>query len=330
MEKYFLKIKNIFSNKLNISYNQKGEKDSEIIKVPVYITLFLLLMLILLFTAGFFVSNYYYSAYIEKVNEIKKLESIRKNNIELKNEVYRLADKTKVINTEINNIKLRQSEFADEFAAARDLVIDHDQLKLETVFSYNENLILQGFPMGGSDFRLYYKDTEELLGEMQQEIIKLKSDLSIIKKNEVIIKNKAVKLRGEMKTKPSIWPLAASGRISSEFGWRYHPVLKRQEYHDGLDIAVNYNTPVISAAAGKVIFAGWSGGYGRLIKIKHNDQYTTYYAHLNKISVSIGQKIKKGQLIAYSGNSGRSTGPHLHYEVRKNGIPENPRKYVGY
>jgi len=330
VEKYFLKIKNIFSNKLNISYNQKGEKDSEIIKVPFYITLCLLLVLVSLLTSGFFVSNYYYSIYQEKLNEIEKLESIRKNNIELKNEVYKLAEKTKSMNNEINNIKLRQNEFADEFAADNDLVVDNDQLKLETVFSYNENLILQGLPMGGSDFRLNYKDTEELIGEMQQEIIKLKSDLSIIKKNEVIIKNKAVKLRGEMRTKPSIWPLAASGRISSEFGWRYHPVLKRQEYHDGLDIAVNYNTPVISAAAGKVIFAGWSGGYGRLIKIKHNDQYTTYYAHLNKISVSIGQKIKKGQLIAYSGNSGRSTGPHLHYEVRKKGIPENPRKYVSY
>ncbi|MGM0602888.1 MAG: M23 family metallopeptidase [Bacillota bacterium] len=330
MKKYFLKIKKFFTNKLNIVYHQKGENDSKIVKIPVYITILLFLLIISCLTAGFFVSNYYYTAYRETENEVKKLESVRKENIELTNKIYKLAEKTDKINITVNNIKLKQQEFAEEFAAGKEIELDSEQLKLETVFSYNENLILQGLPIGGSDFRLYYKGTEELINDMQHEIARLKDDISVVEKNERIIKNKAVKVRKEMRTKPSIWPLAASGRISAEFGWRYHPILKRQEFHDGLDIAVNYNTPVISAAEGKVIFAGWSSGYGRLVKVKHSNQYTTYYAHLNKIAVSVGEKVKKGQLIAYSGNSGRSTGPHLHYEIRKNGVPENPRKYVNY
>jgi len=130
---------------------------------------------------------------------------------------------------------------------------------------------------------------------------------------------------------PKIWPLADDGGsyISSNFGWRIDPMSSQQEYHEGLDIAVWYNTPVLATAPGKVTFVGWNGGYGWSVEINHGHGYSTYYSHLNEIIVSEGEKVDKRQKIALTGNSGKSTGPHLHYEVRVNGVPKNPRKFIG-
>jgi len=112
--------------------------------------------------------------------------------------------------------------------------------------------------------------------------------------------------------------LPARGRITSSFGYR------GSEFHTGVDIGVPIGTPVHAADNGRVIFAGWDGNYGKLVKIDHNNGIVTYYAHNSKIAVKVGQVVAKGQVISYSGSTGRSTGPHLHFEVRKNGTPINP------
>ena len=114
------------------------------------------------------------------------------------------------------------------------------------------------------------------------------------------------------------------GRISSNYGWRLHPIKHTQRMHTGIDYAVPVGTEVKAAQYGKVIFAGNQGGYGNLLVIKHNSTYRTVYAHLNKFKVSIGDWVKQGDVVAYSGNTGLSTGPHLHYEIRKNGLSLDP------
>lgn len=121
------------------------------------------------------------------------------------------------------------------------------------------------------------------------------------------------------------------GRISSGFGMRYHPLLHRARYHDGLDIAKPWGTPVYPARSGRVVEAGWSEGYGQLIVIKHPDGWTTRYGHLSKIYVRIGQLVQRGKtLIGRVGSTGLSTGPHLHFEVRDRGNrPVNPRVKIG-
>jgi murein DD-endopeptidase MepM/ murein hydrolase activator NlpD len=121
------------------------------------------------------------------------------------------------------------------------------------------------------------------------------------------------------------------GRISSRFGNRYHPLLKRTRFHEGLDIAKPWGTPVYPARSGRVVEAGWSEGYGQLIVIRHSDGGSTRYGHLSKIYVKVGQIVQRGKtMIGRVGSTGLSTGPHLHFEVRdRNGKPVNPASKIG-
>ncbi len=121
-----------------------------------------------------------------------------------------------------------------------------------------------------------------------------------------------------------IFPVRYYYRISSGFGWRRHPITGRREFHRGIDIAAPIGTPVRAATYGKVIFAGWYKNYGKLIILKHSGGYTTRYGHLWKIRVKFGQRVREGQVIGYVGNTGLSTGPHLHFEVRRYGGAINP------
>lgn len=115
-------------------------------------------------------------------------------------------------------------------------------------------------------------------------------------------------------------------KITSGYGWRKHPILKRKKFHHGIDFSVPVGTPVKAGQAGVVVYAGWMSGYGRLVVIKHDSTYSTVYGHLNHYGsgIKVGSFVTKGQVIAKSGNSGRSTGPHLHYEIRANGLALNP------
>ncbi len=125
---------------------------------------------------------------------------------------------------------------------------------------------------------------------------------------------------------PSIWP--ARGWVTSDFGIRTDPYTSERSMHRGLDIANEIGTPVFAPSDGVVIFDGTEGGYGNVLVLDHGYGVRTRYGHLNKILVKLGDKVKRGQQVAAVGNTGRSTGPHLHYEVRINGIPENPRKFI--
>ncbi|MDE2465673.1 MAG: M23 family metallopeptidase [Alphaproteobacteria bacterium] len=115
-------------------------------------------------------------------------------------------------------------------------------------------------------------------------------------------------------------------RISSGFGMRFHPILGYTRMHQGVDFAVPVGTPVMAAGAGVIKFEGVERGYGNFLMIKHNQEYTTAYAHLSRFApgIHVGVRVRQGQIVAYSGNTGLTTGPHLHYEVRVDGKPVNP------
>ncbi|MEW8978075.1 MAG: M23 family metallopeptidase [Symbiobacterium sp.] len=124
-----------------------------------------------------------------------------------------------------------------------------------------------------------------------------------------------------------IWPAWGRG-TTDEFGWRTHPVTGVWHLHDGLDIDVDYGTPVAAVAAGTVTYADWLGGYGIAVKIDHGNGIMTMYAHLSQVAVSPGEWVNEGDLIGYSGSTGNSTGPHLHFTVLVDGEPVDPRGWL--
>ncbi|MDH3301060.1 MAG: peptidoglycan DD-metalloendopeptidase family protein [Acidimicrobiia bacterium] len=122
------------------------------------------------------------------------------------------------------------------------------------------------------------------------------------------------------------WPINA--RVTSEYGYRVHPVYGSRRLHAGMDIGAAGGTPIASANTGVVIFAGRQGGYGNTIIVDHGGGITTLYAHQSRLGASVGQSVNRGDIIGYVGATGTATGNHLHFEVRVNGSPTNPRNYL--
>lgn len=125
---------------------------------------------------------------------------------------------------------------------------------------------------------------------------------------------------------PSIWPVM--GHITDSFGERLDPFNGEGAFHTGVDVASDYGAPVHATADGVVVFADQHAGYGRLVEIDHGFGITTWYAHLSAFSAVVGARVKRGEVVGYTGISGRSTGPHVHYEVRMNNAPVNPWRYM--
>lgn len=135
---------------------------------------------------------------------------------------------------------------------------------------------------------------------------------------------------------PQSGPITGTGRLSypirapitSTFGWRIHPILGTQRFHNGLDFGAPTGTPIQAAERGRVIYAGWYGGYGNAVIVDHGNGATTLYAHASRLVVQEGDVVQRGQVVALVGSTGLSTGPHLHFEVRINGEPQDPSYYL--
>lgn len=142
------------------------------------------------------------------------------------------------------------------------------------------------------------------------------------------IKETASKFKDRISHIPAVLPIhKIVYTISSGYGKRIDPVTETPKFHAGIDFAADYGTAVYATADGKINFTGNKGGYGNCIEIDHGNNYMTRYGHLSAIDVKRGQEVKRGQLIGKVGSSGKSTGPHLHYEVRINNAPQNPVNY---
>lgn len=180
-------------------------------------------------------------------------------------------------------------------------------------------------PQGGpdaDDFRDY--DIKELANELGG-VLALVND----RKRKLTLLEQSIMDRDIHKEAlPSGWPVRA-GYITSKFGYRYHPIKRKRSFHRGVDFAGKRGAPVVAVADGLVTFSGRKGGYGRMVEIRHLDGLVTRYAHNTKNLVKEGQLIEQGQKIATVGSSGSATGPHVHFEVLKDGKPVNPQRYVG-
>ena len=175
------------------------------------------------------------------------------------------------------------------------------------------------------------KDSSTILDNLKNTIDSLSYTLDLQKNSYDIIFNKIKSNETMYRHIPSIMPVE-SAYLGSQYGYRTDPIDGKRRMHRGQDFAVNLNTPVLATGDGVVTKAQYDSGWGRYVKIDHGYGYETIYAHLYKINVKKGQKIKRGDVLGKSGNSGRAAGFHLHYEVHKNKKVDDPKKYffLGY
>ncbi len=216
------------------------------------------------------------------------------------------------LNTRVENIQLNLQQVAQReeraFMAAADMNIDFSRM-LEQFTLENP----------GTDIFRYIDDIELriLLCERLAHAEQIAYDSLA-----VFLVEKADQLRHT----PSIWPV--NGIFVSDFGARVDPFTGAVRYHKGIDISANTGTSIFAPADGTVIFCGWSGGWGLNMVIKHSDVISTRYAHCSAIDVAVGQSVQRGDLIGRVGSTGRSVGPHVHYEVLRNGIQIDPEDFI--
>jgi murein DD-endopeptidase MepM/ murein hydrolase activator NlpD len=264
-------------------------------------------VILLLLCSG--ILNYFF--FVNQIDRTK-MKDLQTHNIQLKSEMKR-------INSLIDTMKLKLENLQEQDKKVRELesmrTIDDDirqmgvggiQFVDSTFYSYNEDL-----------FTLH----NTLLNKM--DLVQRQLDFEISSYEEIVrfiaVKNTI------FRHTPSVKP--AQGRITDTYGWRIHPIKKIRQFHHGIDIANNIGTLVRTTADGKVRETGYDKDYGRYILIDNGYGYETFYAHLNKQYVKNGDPVTKYQIIGEMGNSGSSTGPHLHYEVRFYGRSKNPLSY---
>jgi len=181
------------------------------------------------------------------------------------------------------------------------------------------------------------QELEVSRAQMSREKKQLEEDHEALEKEENKLNDLANRIKKEIMRKQSsekyvggemTWPAPGYSDITSSFGYRIHPILRKKILHTGIDIRVPSNNNIVAAQSGKVIHAGWLGGYGKMVMIDHGGGIVTLYAHNNELLVKEGQTVKKGQVITKSGRTGSATGPHLHFEVRENGEYVDPLKYL--
>lgn len=173
---------------------------------------------------------------------------------------------------------------------------------------------------------------DELVRSVTQKLDALEHQLYAQSKSFDFLRNQALQQRQRLEHVLAIQPVPESSlrQMASGYGWRVDPVYGTSKFHEGMDFSAPIGTPVYATGRGRVTEAGWQSGYGNCIDIDHGFNYVTRYAHLSKVLVKKGQTVERGEKIGEVGNTGKSTGPHLHYEVRLRGTPQNPVNYYFY
>ena len=170
------------------------------------------------------------------------------------------------------------------------------------------------------------KDEKGLVQQMRTDIERLKSEAASREESLSELERLLQTKRDVLVSTPSIWPV--QGWVTSGFGFRANPFTGLTQMHEGMDISNRIGTLIVATADGIISDIGSDWAHGRILVISHGFGMMTRYSHLNKVLVRVGQKVKRGDKIAEIGMSGKTTGPHLHYEVRLNGIPANPMRYI--
>jgi murein DD-endopeptidase MepM/ murein hydrolase activator NlpD len=162
--------------------------------------------------------------------------------------------------------------------------------------------------------------------ELEQNLKQIQAQFEMSSQQLSVLESMLFEQELELKSQPTTRP--TDSYVTSDFGYRLHPVLGGRAHHNGIDFEANIGDPVRSAGNGLVVFAGWKTGFGNVVEIDHQNGYLTIYAHNSAFVVKEGDVVRAGQMVAKAGSTGRSTGPHVHFEVHKDGRPVNPRAFL--
>jgi len=272
-----------------------------------YLKVSFLLVALLIFVSGLIVMN------IKLSNRNKSLESniegLSRLNVEQKNMIDEKANTIKNLEEREKSINAKIDQFTEKY---KDMAEKYLSGESRSKTSRSDDRTERTFV---DDISILKDKLDELIDEK-----------SLHNEDILGLQETEEKLKKYMATIPTLWP--ASGRVSSNFGQREDPFNSSERFHSGIDIAADYGSDINAAAEGTVITAGTLAGYGKAVIVSHGNGLTTLYGHISSAIAKEGQKVKKGQLIARVGSTGRSTGPHLHFEVRINDTPVDPLKYL--
>ena len=252
----------------------------------------------------------YRSALETASRERAELQNLREVNARQHQQIEQLAKSTASLQADMGRLNQLDAELRR--------LISTDELPAVS----RGGIVRPGVNSGGQGGPVLNADAGTLIKTVQDLTLQAKARESSL--NE--LRDALIARNQRLAATPSIPP--AQGEITSPFGWRASPWGWGGDWHPGVDIANSYGTPIVATADGTVVFSSWnSGGYGNMIKIDHGNGIETVYAHNSQNLVSVGEHVKKGQVIAYMGNTGASTGPHVHYEVHVNGKLVNPANF---
>ncbi|KGG80243.1 peptidase M23 [Caloranaerobacter azorensis H53214] len=283
--------------------------------------------------------------------EITKNELLQaENNIKAKNDV--LNSRLRVIykNGTVGYLEvLLESKSISDFFSRLDMVkriIDHD-VKMLKYMKEQRDIILTKKKTLENQFNMVKNVKRKMQEKKNQLLVATRAKESMMKELEKNIKelekqeDEMIEISKKLEEKirreqiaakyaggKMLWPAPGYYRITSYFGYRMHPIFKKRKFHTGIDIAVPLGGRIVAANEGVVQYAGWLGGYGKAVWIDHGGGISTLYAHNSRLLVKKGQNVKKGQVISRAGSTGYSTGPHLHFEVRRNGKVVDPLPWV--
>lgn len=254
-----------------------------------------------------------YFVFNEFLNPDSEIRALKRTNKELKEKLYQMVERYKSLDERISKL----SEMSHDLRLAANL----------EPLTYDNEI----YGTGGSSFTPLTSNSPsevaDFLDKIDSYINKVSLKIKLEKDNYEEISNKFKENEKLFESIPAIKP--CSGTIADDFGMRVHPILKIRRMHNGIDIITDVGTNVYAPGAGVVDFIGNRSGYGLTMEIDHGFGYRTIYAHLSSVKVKLGQKVSRGDLIAKTGNSGfLTTGPHLHYEVRHDGIALNPLNFI--
>ncbi|MDF1611430.1 M23 family metallopeptidase [Stygiobacter electus] len=250
-----------------------------------------------------------FNEFLHPDNEIK---SLKNNNKLLRSKLETIIKKYEELNQTVANL----NEKSKDLRLKANLETNND----EELFGVGGNVFEPVTSLSRNEITSYVNEIDKFVESVSLKVKLTKNNYEEIsntfKQNELLYESI-----------PAIRP--SEGTIADDFGMRMHPILKILRMHNGIDIITDIGTKVFAPGGGTVTDIGWKSGYGLTLEIDHGFGYKTLYAHLDKTVVKVGQKIKRGDLIAYSGNSGRLTsGPHLHYEVHHNGVALDPINFI--